>query len=148
TRVLAALTLVIVTAACGAKVPPKVSTAPTPATPAVQTSTPTDNKPVVAALPEPAPAQRAAATPLQPATSVVAESQTGTVHEKSEPAPIDQLLDISASQETIPATPELERAVALDLETGGHDIEIPLNDRVLSYVELFTGRLKGYLEEG
>ena len=29
-----------------------------------------------------------------------------------------------------------------------HDIDIPLNPRVLSYVQLFTGRLKGYLEEG
>ena len=25
---------------------------------------------------------------------------------------------------------------------------IPLNDRVLAYVELFSGRLKGYLEDG
>ncbi len=29
-----------------------------------------------------------------------------------------------------------------------HDIDIPLNERVLSFVELFTGRLKGYLEDG
>ena len=45
-------------------------------------------------------------------------------------------------------TPETERTVADDLQAVVHDIEIPLNARVLAYVELFTGRLKGYLEDG
>ena len=140
-----ALTLVIVNAACGAKVPPKVSTAPVPATPAPQTAAPADNQPAVAAIPGPVPTQRADASPAQP---VVAVPQAGTVQEKSEPAPIDQLLDISASEKAPAATPDLEKIVAHDLETVGHDIDIPVNDRVLSFVELFTGRLKGYLEEG
>ncbi|HKE86505.1 MAG TPA: LysM peptidoglycan-binding domain-containing protein [Vicinamibacterales bacterium] len=140
-----ALTLVIVTAACGAKVPPNVSTAPVPATPATQTPAPADSQPAVAAIPAPAPTQRADASPVQP---VVAVPQAGTVQEKSEPAPIDQLLEISTTEKTVPATQELEKIVAHDLETTTYDIEIPLNDRVLSYVELFTGRLKGFLEEG
>src|SRR5215510_10543512 len=140
----AALTLVIVTAACGAKVPPKVNTAPVPATPATQTAAPAENQPPVASVPGPVPTQRADASAAQ---AVVAVPQAGTVEEKSEPAPIDQLLEIS-SEKTPAATPDLEKTVAHDLETVVHDINIPLNDRVLSYVELFTGRLKGYLEEG
>ena len=140
----AALTLVIVTAACGAKVPPKVNTAPVPATPATQTAAPAENQPPVAPVPGPVPTQRADASAAQ---AVVAVPQAGTVEEKSEPAPIDQLLEIS-SEKTPAATPDLEKTVAHDLETVVHDINIPLNDRVLSYVELFTGRLKGYLEEG
>jgi membrane-bound lytic murein transglycosylase D len=38
--------------------------------------------------------------------------------------------------------------VQLDLEKTGHDIDIPLNQRVLSYVELFQGRLHDFIEEG
>ena len=32
--------------------------------------------------------------------------------------------------------------------TGDHDIPIPLNQRVLSYIELFQGRLHDFIEEG
>jgi membrane-bound lytic murein transglycosylase D len=125
----------LVTAACGSKVPPKVSHAPAPAPAAIESPAPTEAAPAADA----APADRAEAVP-----------QTGPVRgelqERSEPAPIDQLLE---SSEAAPAArPETEKAVAQDLQTAGHDIDIPLNERVLSYVELFTGRLKGYLEEG
>jgi membrane-bound lytic murein transglycosylase D len=44
--------------------------------------------------------------------------------------------------------PELRAAVKSDLQTGEHDIPIPLNQRVLSYIELFQGRLHEFLEEG
>ena len=133
--------LTFVTVACGAKVPPKVSQVPTqvatvepPAQPDSETPAPATQQPP--ARVEPAPVTRTAQAP-----------QTGPIQEKSEPAPIDQLLEITG--EPMPtATPETEKTVAQDLETAGHDIEIPLNDRVLSYVELFTGRLRGYLEEG
>ncbi|HVQ12787.1 MAG TPA: hypothetical protein VMS40_04320 [Vicinamibacterales bacterium] len=71
----------------------------------------------------------------------------GFAEKAPEPASIDDLLAI-ATFETPTPTAETERTVAKDLEVVGHDIDIPQNARVLAYVELFTGRLKGYLEEG
>ena len=47
-----------------------------------------------------------------------------------------------------PPSPETAQAVVDDLGTRDFDIAIPLNDKVLAFVELFSGRLKGYLEEG
>ena len=49
---------------------------------------------------------------------------------------------------TPPAPPELKDAVQSDLETANHDIPIPLNQRVLAYIELFQGRLHDFIEEG
>ena len=72
----------------------------------------------------------------------------GFTEKASEPASIDELLAISTFEPPPAASKETEQAVAEDLEQVIHDIDIPLNDRVLSYVQLFTGRLKGYLEEG
>jgi len=70
----------------------------------------------------------------------------GFAEKKYEPATIDDLLALS----TFPTnpSPETTQAVADDLESTDHDIAIPLNGRVLSFVELFTGRLRGYLQEG
>ena len=63
--------------------------------------------------------------------------------EQPQVAPIDDPLTAAdgesqdATRETqAPEVPEPQR------------IEIPLNARVLSFVDLFTGRLKGYLEDG
>jgi membrane-bound lytic murein transglycosylase D len=72
----------------------------------------------------------------------------GFAEKASEPASIDELLAISTFEPPPAATKETEQTVAQDLRAVVHDIEIPLNPRVLSYVQLFTGRLKGYLEEG
>jgi membrane-bound lytic murein transglycosylase D len=72
----------------------------------------------------------------------------GFAEKTSEPASIDELLAISTFEPPPAATAETVKAVAQDLQSEAHDINIPLNPRVLSYVELFTGRLKGYLEEG
>ena len=72
----------------------------------------------------------------------------GFAEKASEPASIDDLLAISTFEPPPAASKETERAVAQDLKAVVHDIDIPLNPRVLSYVQLFTGRLKGYLEEG
>jgi len=69
----------------------------------------------------------------------------GFTEKKYEPASIDDLLALSTSQ-TI--SPETKQAVATDLESNNYDITIPLNARVLSFVELFTGRLRNYLQEG
>lgn len=71
----------------------------------------------------------------------------GFAEKRYEPASLDELLAISTFQQSPPST-ETTEAIARDLESTTHDIEIPLNDRVLSYVQMFTGRLKGYLEEG
>ena len=71
----------------------------------------------------------------------------GFTEKKYEPATIDDLLAISTFEKPVP-TAETKQAVAEDLQTTAHDIDIPMNAKVLSYVQLFTGRLKGYLEEG
>ena len=71
----------------------------------------------------------------------------GFAEQRQEPAGIDEVLAINTFD--IPApTLETTRAVAADLETIVHDIEIPLNAKVLSFVQLFSGRLKAFLEEG
>jgi membrane-bound lytic murein transglycosylase D len=72
----------------------------------------------------------------------------GFAEKASEPASIDELLAISTFEPPPAASKETEQTVAQDLQAVVHDIDIPLNPRVLSYVQLFTGRLKGYLEEG
>ena len=71
----------------------------------------------------------------------------GFTEKKYEPATIDDLLSISTFAQP-PATPETKQAVSADLEATKHDIEIPQNARVLQYIQLFSGRLKGYLEDG
>jgi membrane-bound lytic murein transglycosylase D len=71
----------------------------------------------------------------------------GFAEKAAEPASIDDLLTIATFERPTPR-PETERQVANDLQAVVHDIEIPQNARVLAYVELFTGRLKGYLEDG
>jgi len=71
----------------------------------------------------------------------------GFTEKKYEPATIDDLLTISTFEQP-PATPETKQAVSDDLQETLHDIDIPLNAKVLQYVQLFSGRLKGYLEDG
>jgi membrane-bound lytic murein transglycosylase D len=72
----------------------------------------------------------------------------GFTEMKYEPASIDELLAVSTTFGTPPAPPGLMDAVQSDLQTANHDIPIPLNQRVLSYVELFQGRLHDFIEEG
>ena len=67
--------------------------------------------------------------------------------QRSETATIDELLTISTF-ETPVATLETTQAVTSDLQSSAHDIDIPLNEKVLSFVQLFSGRLRGFLEEG
>jgi peptidoglycan lytic transglycosylase D len=71
----------------------------------------------------------------------------GFTEKKYEPATIDDLLSISTFEQP-PATPETKQAVSNDLQETPHDVDIPLNARVLQYVQLFSGRLKSYLEDG
>lgn len=70
----------------------------------------------------------------------------GFTEKKYEPASIDELLALSTTFGTPAPTTELKDAVQAD--AGMHDVPIPLNQRVLSYVELFQGRLHDFIEEG
>lgn len=74
----------------------------------------------------------------------------GFTETDSEPAPIDALLSLAETTTTLvePPAPDVATTVRADLAATAHDIPIPMNDRVLKYVELFQGRLRGFLEEG
>jgi membrane-bound lytic murein transglycosylase D len=72
----------------------------------------------------------------------------GFTEQKYEPASIDELLALSTTIGTAVAPPELKDAVQSDLNNVIHDVPIPLNQRVLSYIELFQGRLHDFIEEG
>jgi membrane-bound lytic murein transglycosylase D len=71
----------------------------------------------------------------------------GFAEQRYESATIDQILAISTFEIPAPSA-ETTQAVTADLQAIVHDIDIPLNAKVLSFVQLFTGRLKSYLEEG
>jgi peptidoglycan lytic transglycosylase D len=71
----------------------------------------------------------------------------GFTERVAEPASIDELLAISTFDHAAPTAATAEN-VQLDLQETSHDIPIPLNDRVLRYVELFQGRLREFLSEG
>src|SRR5881397_2735344 len=60
----------------------------------------------------------------------------GFTEKKYEPASIDELLALSTMFGTPPAPAELKNTVASDLLGAKHDIPIPLNQRVLSYIDL------------
>ncbi len=71
----------------------------------------------------------------------------GFAEKKYEPASIDELLKIA----TFPkpdADAQTTEAVKQDLAFTEHDIPIPQNSRVLSYVELFQGRLREFIQDG
>ena len=69
----------------------------------------------------------------------------GFVEKKTEPASIDELLAISTFD---PPSKTTESRVASDLSQTSHDVDIPLNQKVLSYIELFQGRLRDFIGEG
>ena len=71
----------------------------------------------------------------------------GFVEKKTEPASIDKLLAISTFDPPAPTT-ATETAVASDLSQTSHDVDIPLNRKVLSYIELFQGNLRDFIGEG
>lgn len=72
----------------------------------------------------------------------------GFTEKQYEPASIDELLAVSATLLPTAPTPELTSAVSADVAAGEYDIPIPLNQRVLSFVTLFQGRLHDFLQEG
>jgi len=70
----------------------------------------------------------------------------GFTEQSAEPALIDELLAITTDLE--PPAMATAKNVEADLQETIHDIPIPLNDRVLRYVELFQGRLREFLATG
>ena len=67
----------------------------------------------------------------------------GFTEKPSEPASIDELLAMSAT--LVPAGAEAGFARSVSGEQG---VPLPLNQRVLSFIELFQGRLHDFLQEG
>ena len=72
----------------------------------------------------------------------------GLTEQRYDPASIDELLAVSDTLTQPPPTPELRGTVASDLQTVSHDIPIPQNQKVLSYIQLFQGRLHDFIQEG
>ena len=71
----------------------------------------------------------------------------GFAENRNEPASIDELLKIA----TFPkpdADAKTTEAVKEDLASTEHDVPIPQNSKVLSYVELFQGRLRDFIQDG
>ena len=75
-------------------------------------------------------------------------SGDGFTETATEPASIDTLLSLPPAEADATPAPEVATAVRADLATTSHDIPIPLNDRVLRFVEIFQGRLRPFLTEG
>jgi membrane-bound lytic murein transglycosylase D len=65
----------------------------------------------------------------------------------SEPAALDELLTAAMFERPQPAATTAE-TVREDLERTPHDLPIRDNERVLSFVELFQGRLHDFMEAG
>ncbi len=68
----------------------------------------------------------------------------GFTEARSEPAVIDELLHDATAEPPAP-TLTTEETVADDLTKTPHDLPIPLNPKVLGYVELFTGKLRDFM---
>ena len=66
----------------------------------------------------------------------------------SEPAAIDDLLAFGTAERAAVPAPSTADLVAADLARTPHDIPIQVNDKVLSYVDLFQGQLRNFVEEG
>lgn len=71
----------------------------------------------------------------------------GVAEAASEPAALDELLGAAMFELPQPA-PTTAETVRSELARGAYSIEIPANDRVLSFVELLQGRLRPFLEAG
>lgn len=71
----------------------------------------------------------------------------GFTEKRYEAAPIDEILK-NATTFPAPAADDATRAaVKADLEHNPHDIPIPEEPKVLSYVEVFQGRMREYIQD-
>ena len=71
----------------------------------------------------------------------------GFTEKKYEAAPIDELLKNATTFPAPEAAPATTAAVKADLQLNEHDIPIPDHPKVMSYVEVFQGRLRDYIQE-
>jgi peptidoglycan lytic transglycosylase D len=71
----------------------------------------------------------------------------GFTEKRYEAAPIDELLKNATTFPAPAADAATQATVKADLEQHAHDIPIPDNPKVLSYVEVFQGRLRDYIQE-
>ena len=71
----------------------------------------------------------------------------GFVEKEYARASIDDLLALSTFEQPAPST-ELQNAVESDLQRTHHDVAIPLNSKVLFYIELFQTRLHDWFDGG
>jgi membrane-bound lytic murein transglycosylase D len=71
----------------------------------------------------------------------------GFTEKRGEPASIDTLLEQSPSAPAAASAATAE-TVSSDLQSTEHDVPIPLNARVLAYIELFQGRLRDWFAAG
>jgi peptidoglycan lytic transglycosylase D len=71
----------------------------------------------------------------------------GFTEAPSTPAVIDDLLNTAVFDRPQPEA-TTEETVTNDLARTPHDVPIPVNDKVLSYIELFQGDLRPFMEEG
>ncbi len=79
----------------------------------------------------------------------LADGDGFTDQKKAEPASIDELLAMSTSFPAPKGALESTKTtVQTDLQETNHDIPIPLNQRVLTYIDLFQGRLHDFIEDG
>jgi membrane-bound lytic murein transglycosylase D len=69
----------------------------------------------------------------------------GFAERPSVPAFLDELLAI-APAETPAVQPDLQHTVEADLASTTHDVPIPVNAKVLAYVDLFQGRLRDWFQ--
>lgn len=70
----------------------------------------------------------------------------GFTQNRTEPAVIDDLLAVATLDLPEP-TKATSDAVAADLAATAHDLPIELNDRIVSFIELFQGNLRSFMQE-
>jgi membrane-bound lytic murein transglycosylase D len=71
----------------------------------------------------------------------------GFAEKKYEAAPIDEILKNATTFAAPAADAATKAAVKEDLEHNPHDIPIPEHPKVLSYVEVFQGRMREYIQD-
>src|SRR6266545_7406643 len=71
----------------------------------------------------------------------------GFAEKKYEAAPIDEILKNATTFPAPAADAATKAAVKNDLEHNPHDIPIPEHAKVLSYVEVFQGRMREYIQD-
>ncbi|MEO6235786.1 MAG: LysM peptidoglycan-binding domain-containing protein [Vicinamibacterales bacterium] len=71
----------------------------------------------------------------------------GFTEKRYEAAPIDEILKNATTFPAPTADAATKAAVKADLEHNPHDIPIPEHAKVLSYVEVFQGRMREYIQD-